>query len=54
MSKPEKPDTSQLYGRIPKELKEKFDAACKVRGVKKQHVLERLADMWVKGEIKID
>ncbi len=47
-------DTSQLYAKVPTKLKEEFDAACKAKGIKKKHVLTRLATMWIKGEIKID
>ncbi len=47
-------DTSQLYAKVPVKVKEQFDAACKAKGMKKQHVLQRLAEMWLKGDIKID
>lgn len=47
-------DTSQLYAKVPKKLKDEFDAACAAKGIKKKHVLTRLAEMWVKGEIEID
>ncbi len=47
-------DISQLYAKVPRKLKEEFDAACEAKGIKKKHVLTRLAEMWIKGEIKID
>ncbi len=54
MSKSTDTDTSQLYAKVPTKLKEEFDAACKAKGIKKKHVLTKLAEMWLKGEIKID
>ena len=43
----------QLNADIPKDLKEKLDAAVKTKGLKRKWVVEQLIRKWLAGEINL-